>query len=169
LTDLEVGSVGRNPLLAARLKPGLAPDAIQRALRRGRVAGPIGPIIELYSWKNGTVLDPQLARSKSGFFPGHPFYLLDLEMALGHFDHARAAARSNPRLLGGASYFPVFWDGSTNWLALDLADQRHSRVILVRHAEESPYREVYRSFDEFLSAAIRSIALNEDLPLAGLP
>lgn len=165
LSTLEQRAIARNPLLATRLRPGLDEARVRRELRRDKVSGALDLLVTIYTWRNGTWLDSELALSKSGFFPGKPFHLLDLEMALGHLDHARQASRKHPELREGISYFPLFWNGSTSWLAVDLNEGRNCRVILAEHAAPACFREVYGSFAEFLAAVLYSLDSGKELAL----
>ena len=155
--------VARNPLLAKKLKPGLSEEQIRRLLRRHRVDGDLAQVVALYRWKNGTKLDPEIVASKVGFFPGKAYYFLDLEMALGHLDHTKVAARKRPQLADGAFYFPLFWDGSTGWIATDIRPSHHNAVIAAEHRAEVPFREAYASLYEFLEDAIRALTTNEGM------
>ncbi len=162
--ELESAVLARNPLLTDKLQPGLSRNRIQRILKRAGVEGEIGPLIELYSWRNGTILDRDLASSKTGFFPDDIYQFLDLEMAMLHFGSWREAANYHPNLRDGVGrYVPMFWDGATGWLAMDTNASAHNRLVFVEFEDPEPYREVYSSFDEFLADAIRANIENERL------
>jgi hypothetical protein len=152
--------VAHNPMLSSKLQPGLSEKQIRYSLRRHRVEGDLEDVIGLYEWKNGTRLDPEVAASKKGFFPGSAYYLLDLQMALGHLGHTRSASRTRPELVEGTSYFPLFWDGSTGWITVDIRPSHHNAVILAQHREEPPFRRAYDSLYDFLQEAVQ--ALKED-------
>jgi len=154
-----------NPLLVQRLQLGLPEMEIQRLLRRRKVEGNLGPVLTLYGWRNGTNLDAELVASKRGFFPAaKPYYLLDLEMAVGHLDHARVVGRRRPELQAGSMYLPLFWDGSTGWITMDLGSD-HGRVILSEHRSERPFRSLRACLEDFLSDAIRAIETSVELRL----
>lgn len=147
-----------NPLLARKLQPGLSELEIQRHLRRHKVAGDLGQVLALYGWRNGANLDAELVASKRGFFPAaKPYYLLDLEMAVGHLNHTRVVARKRPELQAGSMYLPFFWDGSTGWIAVDLSPGHQGRVVLSEHRSETPFRRSRPCLEEFLNDTIRAI------------
>jgi hypothetical protein len=60
-------------------------------------------------------------------------------------------------------YFPVFWDGSTSWLAVDLRPSERSRVVLIDPESGTTVREIYPSFEEFLRDAIQANRENDSL------
>jgi hypothetical protein len=165
LPRFEVAVIGHHQLLAGKLRAGLPREIVGQYLRRHRVEGDIDDIISIFVWKNGTRLDPELAASKRGFFPGKPYYLLDLEMAVGHLDHTRLAAQKHVRLAAGLSYFPLFWDGSTTWIAADTTAHQENRVIVADHRAEHPFREISESLRSFFTGAIAAIRENRDLHL----
>ena len=160
----------RNPLLAAKLKPPLSGPEVKMMLKRAEVVGSIDPLIALYTWRNGTIFDQSLMESKTGFFPGAIYQFIDLEKAIEHMRAYRDCVCSCfPKLANlGGRYFPIFWDGATNWVGLDL-ESSESGVVLIRYFikealfkdgqyepeihEEDPPREVYSSFIEFLADA----------------
>jgi hypothetical protein len=173
--DFERAAIARNPSLTAKLQAGLSEARVKRALGRAKVIGDVAPLIALYTWRNGTDLSISVPvntkqgleaeRAKMTFFPEKPYYyFLCLEMAIGHFGHLEVAAKTHPRLTEGVGrYFPMFWDGSTDWLALDVKPPNKNRVMLMEHKSEQPFREAYSSFDEFVSDAIRTNAENKPL------
>ena len=107
LTELEAAVVGRNPLLATRLIPGLSQHEIGAKLRTARLTGNLQIVSALYSWRNGTVFDQPLMVSKTGFFPGEVYQYIDLDRAIRHMEsHKRCIFTSSPELAG--RYLPVF-------------------------------------------------------------
>lgn len=166
LQKFERAVVTWNPLLARKFQPGLPEMEIQRLLRRRKVEGNLGPVLTLYGWRNGTNLDAELVASKRGFFPAaKPYYLLDLEMAVGHLDHVRVVGRRRPELRAGSMYLPLFWDGSTGWITVDLGPAHHGRVILSEHRSETPFRNLRACLEDLLSDAIRAIETSVELRL----
>lgn len=173
--DLERATIARNPSLAAKFQAGLSKERVNRALKRAKVTGDVAPLFALYTWRNGTDLslasrvDSRLSfeteRTKMTFFPGKPYYFFPaLEMAIGHFGHLEAAAKAHPKLTEGVGrYFPVFWDGSTDWLAIDLKPSNRNRVVLMEHKSDQPFKQGYSSFHEFVADAIRANAENRPL------
>ncbi|MDB5292525.1 MAG: hypothetical protein JWL69_3766 [Phycisphaerales bacterium] len=58
----------RNPGIAPHLQPGLPPDTIKQQLKRAGIKGRIDPIVQLYSWHNGSKFLKEDA-SRLGFAP----------------------------------------------------------------------------------------------------
>jgi hypothetical protein len=54
LRKLEAALLRRNPGMAAHLQPGLPPDTIKPQLKKAGIKGNVDPLIELYSWHNGS-------------------------------------------------------------------------------------------------------------------
>jgi hypothetical protein len=165
LPRFEALATAQHSLLADKLQDGLPEDSVRRYLRRHNIEGELRDIVAIFTWRNGTRLDPELAASKRGFFPGKPYYLLDLEMAVGHLEHTRVAARKRSELAEGVSYFPLFWDGGTSWLATDMRPLEGSRVMLAEHRAGVPFREVSPSLREFFIDAIKALQENRALHL----
>ena len=166
LKRLETAVLARNPLLREQLQPGLSEARVRRILTRKKVMGDIECLIRLYTWKGGTWLNEHPSLEK-GFLPGsaEPYHFPELEMALGHFDFFKEAALNHPRISEAVGrYFPAFWNGSDDSLAIDLKPGNRNRVILIEFNKERPFREAYSSFEEFLTDAIR--ASEDDVPLA---
>jgi hypothetical protein len=180
LDALEAAIAGRNPLLADRLKAPLSESDVKMILQKAKIVGAVDSVIALYSWKNGTVFDEILMASKTGFFPGGIYQFIDLKKAIEHMRGYRECVCSCfPKLANfGGRYLPVFWNGATNWIALDL-ESSVSRVVLIRFfireasfkdghyeeeiREEDPPREAYNSFSEFVDDAIQANAKNKQL------
>jgi len=164
LENLEKTIRKRSPILADRLQPGLPVARVQQKLQRAKVQGIVGPVVSLFSWRNGSRLDPSLTREQATPFPGSPFIFMDFEMMFVDFRAFEEYAKYHPRLteLVGR-YFPLFWDGSDKHLAVDLKPSAHSRIILVDTQAEKPVAEAYASFEDFLKDAIR--ANEESSPL----
>ena len=150
-------AIAQHPLIASKLQEGLDEKAVRRYLKRHSVEGEVDAIVELFTWRNGTSLDPELAGSKRGFFRGKAYYLLDLEMAVGHLEHTRVAARRHPELAQGITYFPLFWDGSTSWIATDIRPRQNNRVVLAEHTADEPFRMVSASLRDFFAGVIKAI------------
>lgn len=180
LAKLEAAVVERNPLLAQRLRPPLSDSQIRTVLKRAKIEGSTEPAVALYSWKNGTVFDEVLRLSKTGFFPGEHYQFIDLEKAIEHMrGYRECVCNCFPKLAGlGRRYLPLFWNGATNWMGLDL-DSSENRVVLIRFFikeasykdghyeaeiyEKDPPHEAYGSFGEFLEDAIQANVNNEQL------
>lgn len=160
LTEFEEAAIAWNPLIAGALRPGLPKAKVRRALQRESVSGDTDVLISIYAWRDG-VLSQSInftgIADCPGFFPGEAYIFLDLEMAIGHFRHCKSAAKNHPKLAEGSGrYFPLFWNGSVNWIGIDLAPGENNRVMLMQHRSDSPFREAYKSIDEFLADAIRA-------------
>jgi len=163
LDEFERALRERNPTLANRLQPGLPETRIRRMLSRAKVQGAVEPVIELFSWRNGSQLDPSVAQFSSPF-PKSDYIFMDFELMLADFDGFKEGAIYHPRMteLVGR-YFPIFWDGSNGWLAVDIGSLSPNRVVLVDAQCEEPVKDAYRSFHEFLKDAIRANEENDKL------
>lgn len=161
---LEKEILARRPRLAKALQPGLTEDQIRDILNRAKASNHIDALVGLYSWKNGAAETPE------SFFPESIYQFLPLEAAVEHHAnlqqaaHALAAMGSPVRISKEEGrYFPVFWDGVTGYLAIDLKHGMGNRVMEVEFESETPFRKVCGSFEEFLVEATR--AIQEDEPL----
>lgn len=176
--ELETALFERNPLLEQRLGPPLSESGIKAVLKNAGLGAEAPPIVALYSWRNGTVLDQALMTSKTGFFPGEIYQLIKLDKAILHMDgHNETLFTSSPELAG--RFLPVFWNGATNWLAVDLKKPESYPVVIVRFykreasikdghyepeiREKIPPPEVYFSFEDFVADVIRANRDNSPL------
>jgi hypothetical protein len=180
LDELERSVRKRNPLLADRLNSPLSNSDVKMMLRRSKVVGAMDPVLALYTWKNGTIFDQALMVSKTGIFPGTVYQFIDIKKAIEHMKAYRECVCSCfPKLANlGRRYFPVFWNGATNWIGLDL-DSGEGRVVLIRYFtkdalfkdgryeagihEKEPPRQAYDSFQEFIADAIHANENDEPL------
>jgi len=164
-------AIARNSILARKLQPGLSKARVERVLSRAKVTGETNPIIALYCWKNGTDLasDPAIPnfnelKVSCSFFPGKPYFFRPLEMSVASFDSFKAIAENYPKISEAIGrYFPIFWDGSTEHLAIDVKPSNRNRVLIVDHRSGQPIREAYNSFEEFVLDAIRANVENKPL------
>jgi len=167
LTQLDRAIARRNPLLAQQLKDGLQESDIRALLAQAKVTGAIEPIIELYSWRNGTVLDEQTPMAETSFFPLDIYQFIDLETAISHLKMMNEAARQLQRMFEGTKarsmfsgitgmFFPLFADGGTGTIAVDLMPGKRNRVFAVEFESTWPVRQAYGSFEEFIKDAIRA-------------
>ena len=154
----------RNPILVDRLEPGLAESRVRRMLQRSKVEGAIEPIVQLFTWKNGSRIDPSMAAQHISPFPYSDYMLMDLEMMIVDFQGFREGALYHARMneLVGR-YFPIFWNGSACYLAVDLDAAKDNRVVSVDIDASQVVRSAYGSFDEFLKDAIRANETNDKL------
>jgi hypothetical protein len=168
LIDLEQAIRTRNPLLADRFQDGLSEQYVRRTFERAGVCGETRALVELYAWKNGTIIDLELTSSESGFFPGKHFQFVELRRAILDFRFFKEMAESHPEnsklieLVG--RYFPFLWDGAVGHLAVDLDVSYGNRVMIVDTDKACPLRVAYGSFKAFLVDVIR--ANLENAPLA---
>ena len=164
---LEKAISRRNPLLADRLKPGLPESDIQEALNRANVTGAIEPVIELYSWRNGTSLDESTPMEEASFFPEDVYQFIDLQMAIERWKSMNQAGAQLREMVQGteasgmfdgmtSQLFPLFSDGGTGVIAVDLAPSKQNRVVAVEFESDEPVRQAYRSFEDFITDAIRA-------------
>jgi len=154
---LETAIRHRNPILSDRLQPGLPDTRIRRILQRAKVEGAVDAVVSLFSWKNGSRLDPSITQGQASPFPNSVYMFETLEVMLAHFRGFKEFAVHHPKYTEVVGrYFPMFWDGSTGYLAIDLEPSGHNRLVLLDPESESFVREAYRSFDEFLKDAIRA-------------
>ena len=199
IQKLETAVLRRNPALAESFQPGLSPEKIKKELNKVGINGALEPVIELYSWKNGTVLQGTSetfhAGLKGGFTPPMVIQLSEeikqtLLASVGikretdieayHFIPLRKAsitvrsfpeyAQTYPKLsIVIGRYFPFLWNGSSDHIAVDIKPGSGSRVVTIQTQEEYPLREAYASFEEFLKDAIRANENNEPLACLRAP
>ncbi len=158
LEELEVALRQRNPQLAKRLQSGISEARIRRMLDRSKARGAIEPVVSLFSWKNGTDnFCNELSKEQASPFPKSVYMFMELDMLLGHFAGFEECLTYHPeyaRVVG--RYFPLFWDGSNSWLAVDLDPVGHNRIVLVHTEFEQMLFEAYDSFEQFLKDAIQA-------------
>jgi hypothetical protein len=156
----------RNPSVIAHLRPGLEVQEIIQMLNQSGVKGPVEVLMELYSWRNGTIMDEETTLKAASLFPMDMYYFLDLQTAISQFACFReAAARleglmwepdANPKVFNAArEAFPLFSDGATSFIALDLASSFRNRILIIEFESTTPVCEAYRSFEELVVDAIR--------------
>jgi hypothetical protein len=111
-----------------------------------------------------TFLSRDIAAEQMGITPGAIYHFLELEMAIGHAGHLREAAKFHPDLTGVAGrYFPVLWDGSDCWFAVDTGSGARGRLVRIEAQSDEPIREAYSSFDEFLADLVRANEQNDEM------
>ena len=100
---------------------------------------------------------------------------MDLKEAIATFEEMNRAAatlrgiflyQETDALFSGftGQLFPLFRDGASGSIAVDLSPSKQNRVVVVEFESTEPVRQAYGSFDEFLNDAIR--ANREDSSLA---
>jgi hypothetical protein len=160
----------RNPLLATRLRPGIPEDRIKKMLLRKGIQGFIDPIIEIYRWKNGSDLDSSVSKLEASPFPGSEFIFMDLEFMLRHFQMHKTWANYQPGFKDVAGrYFPLFWNGSVSWLAIDLKPLEAGRLVIIAKRSEELVCQAYDSFQEFLQDAVSANENNVRLKALHVP
>jgi len=145
------------------LEGGLPERRIRDMLHRAKVEGNVEPIVDLFGWKNGARADPSVAQYASPF-PNSEYIFMDLEMMVVDFRGFDELAMYHPRYANVVGkYFPVFWNGSDCWMAVDLEPSNQSQVVLIEGQLENITRPLYDSFHEFLKDAIRANEANDKL------
>jgi hypothetical protein len=118
--------LGRTEVLR-RLLPGVPVETIFERLRAVGLE-PSDGLLELYSWRGGTRVDPGMPLDDVHFFPG--FWFLSLEDAIADYAAFREDPRWNP------SWLPVFANGGGDFYAVWLHGGAESVVgFLIDHSE----------------------------------
>lgn len=60
-------------------------------------------------------------------------------------------------------HFPVFWDGATGYLAIDLSPLRGNGIVVIEVESVEPFRHAYETFEEFIADALRAYEENDTL------
>ena len=96
-------------------------------------------------------------------FPESVHGFADLQTMIEHFQMFHETFVYHPKFEDvDGRYFPLFWDSSTGYLAVDLRDQK-GRVVILDPETEDLTHEAYVSFEDFLKDAIRANEKNEGL------
>lgn len=154
----------RNPTLAGRFRRGLAENEIRALLRAFGVNGDVEPLIDVYSWKNGTLIDELSLLQELSVFPNPCYVFPDLETMLKHYRDFKMASGFHPhrnQLQG--QYFPMFWDNATGYLAVDTKPSTSYRVVLLDFDSEELVKPAYPSFETFLDDFYRANASQDRL------
>ncbi len=163
LGALETAVRKRSPALAESLLPGLPEGTIAAILQETGVTGETEPIRSLYSWHNGMELGPATALTEASLFPRSVYTFPSLDEMLIHREQFSGLAQVLPAFAEWQRrFFPVFWDGATGYMALDL-DSRKGRVILLDPEWGAESMRGYASFEEFVADAIRANDANDEL------
>lgn len=138
---------------------GLTEKRIRHRLEQKGVAGSVDVLVDLYSWRNGTqpqyrdLSESSFEMFRTSFFPKENRYFIDLQRAIVDFQAIEEVAEVRSHLKEAvARYFPIFWDGNTNWFAVDLQPARQNRIVSLDWT--FPVRELWSSFEEFLDDAV---------------
>ena len=152
------------PDVANALQPGLIEDAMQTMLRAGKVGGNVYPILSFFGWRNGCEFDSSTTLGEASPFPESIYGFLDFKTAIEHFGLFHETLIYHPKFdEADGRYFPLFWDSSNSWIALDLDPNAHGRVVLlITESEELAY-EAYSTLEAFIQDAIQANSKNEPL------
>lgn len=153
LNEFENTLSERNPNLGQSLRPGLPGEKVRQILKRAKVTGDVEPIVALFTWKNGC--QPGLGFTMR-LFPTLDFQFWDLNRMVAYFAAFQDLAKENPRLRDLANrYFPIFWNGTSRWLAIDLREKRDSQIVVIDLERKPPVEGLSSSFDKFIREAIQ--------------
>jgi hypothetical protein len=148
----------RNPDLKAHLLPGLGMAA---SIRKFSAMGKAREILsELYSWHSGT--NPTERKHPGGHMftfanlsvvPCDVFIFSPIELTIAHRGSWRLAERQIRSLKDVANkYFPIFWNGGTRWIALEINGS--NRVVFIDFDSFPATRPAYKSFEECIQDLI---------------
>lgn len=164
LERFEKAIASRNARLAESFQHGLSEASIRRKLEKSGANGLVDPVVALFSWKDGTRPNAGLTMEQASVFPKIHYIFLEFDMMLAHFSGFGECATYHPRLKQIVGrYFPMFWDGSNRYVAVDLEPSSHSSVVLLDTQAANPVRKAYSSFESFLNDAIRANKMDESL------
>lgn len=162
LKQLEAAIGTRNPKLAGAFRNGLPIAKLQRRFAKERITGMLAAIESVYSWKNGTRTDVGLTGEQASVFPIHYYIFLEFDMMCSHFaGFAECAANHTWLEPIVGQFFPVLWNGSNQYLAVDLKEG--SQVVHLDMQSKAPTRMAYGKFEEFLNDATRANKQNTAL------
>ena len=159
LEQLEKSVVEVNPKLAERLLPGIPEEKIVRLLQKHQVHNSVSEIVSVFAWKNGCRLDPSMSGFES-LFPNTGFMFLNFKTMLHHFESHKECAVVHSRLAAdfGCS-FPLFWDGSVDWLAIGIADKNSGKIVRLSMRDGSmPSMRTHDTLDDLINEAIKANA-----------
>lgn len=141
----------REPAVADSLQRGLPEEDIRKTLREAGVNGNIAPIVSVFSWKNGSQLSPEFSP-----FPKSIYSFGNLRTMIEHFLMFHEAFIYHPKFeQADRRYFPIFWDTSAGYLAIDLKSLS-GRLVLLDPETEDMARDAYATFEDFLKDAVRA-------------
>jgi hypothetical protein len=169
LQRLDLAVYGRDPRVAQQLRAGLSTKQIARWLKK--IPGDTAPLVDLYAWHDGT----EPLRWSEG--ETHKFSLLELSIVPNELCIFERLERAATTFLGWAEiakyhsrikeavnrYFPILWDGSDTWFCIDINPGERHRVIYFELQNDSPFREAYPTFEEFLTDVLHVNETGESL------
>lgn len=170
LTRLENAIRNRNPRTADALLPGVTEPEVKGVWDGADGDADLSALIALYGWHNGMSDAPSLGAGE-GFFPGTGYRFLPLQAAAEHFHAMRAAAAELAEITqdptgiaaGAGRYFPLFWDGATGYIAVDLSRTSNRGIVLIDFEAPEPYQQAYRTLHDFIVDAVRAVEMNKRL------
>lgn len=159
----------RDPRLAQQLRAGCSEKVLTKWLKK--VPGETTPLRELYAWHDGTEAlrwsegdTHKMSLLDLSFVPGEIYPFADIETAATHFAGWTTIARYQPRIREAVGrYFPILWDGSGAWFAVDTQSGHSGRVMHFEMQDDHPFREAYATFDGFLLDVLRANETGEPL------
>lgn len=166
LVQLENAIRRRRPSLAARLMPGLPETKIREALSNAGITGAVEPLIDLYSWRDGTALNDSASLGEASFFTVEVYLFMGLEAAISHSETVHEAVAQLQEMVQdtqahdmftgfSGQLFAAFSNGATSSIVFDLNPGKENRVLSVEFESEQPVRVAYNSFTDFIEDAIR--------------
>lgn len=170
LRRIDIALNKQNPLLVeSYLRPGLSLKTIEKLTRK--VAGLIEPVVELYSWHDGTKFVQLSAGEtylsgvkKVEFFPGNSFHFVDLKLAVLNLEALVEIAKHHPELREAVGrYLPFFYNGATAQFMLDLDQSARSRVMFYDSQNGKPVQQAYETLDDYLLDILHSNETGESL------
>jgi hypothetical protein len=162
LQELETAVFRRKPELAGHLLLGLPEASVRRTLELECVKGNVEPIVALFSWRNGTKAIVQFTPEQPSLFPGGGYLFMPLTLMLSQFRRFPQVAMLRLRYAEVVGrYFPLFWNGATDYLALDLDPAGGTRVVVIEDQADKLVREACPTFEDFLWDAIQANKNNE--------
>jgi hypothetical protein len=171
LAKLESAIRARNPAVADSLLPGLPESEIRNILNSVKAAGELTALLLLYMWHNGISSPPLASLSDSAFLPGTGYRFLSLQDAAEQFATLATVAHVLIELTGDPThlakdarwFFPVFWDGATGYLAVDLRPSRGNGIVIIEVESEKPFRQASETFEDFIAEMLRANEENDTL------
>ena len=171
LAKLESAIRARSPALADSLLPGLPDFEIRNTLSNVNAAGDLTALLLLYMWHNGISSPARALPSDSAFLPRTAYRFLSLQDAAEQFAALSTVGHDLIELTGDPTHlaqdarwhFPVFWDGATGYLAVDLRPLRGNGIVIIEVESEDPFRQAYETFEKFIADVLRANEENDML------
>lgn len=169
LTELDSAIAKRDRRLAGQLRPGLKARGLNRWLKY--VTGDATPIIELFSWHDGTEAlrwsegdTHHVSLLELSLVPENLFIFVTLERAVATFRDYAEVAKYHPHAVEAVGrYFPFLGDDSDAWFCIDLKPGQQGRVVYYELQNDQPFQEAYPTFEAFLIDLLRANESGEAL------